>query len=151
MYGNVTDLILTAKKGPTVQKAQVMQGSELPGRLHHYPLCAPTQHGAAVALHNQDVVKSWCPIQCGCKDGDMSCFLLERRLSFIVVKMSFPPRLCLTTSALRKLKSSFLFSMFLRKPVFRSFLGIQVWPSQILVRGPRPCRWCMSAFRLSSG
>ena len=43
---------------PIVQTAQVMQSSELPGRLNHCPLCAPTQPGAAVALHEQGVVKS---------------------------------------------------------------------------------------------
>ena len=51
---------------------------------------------------------------------DTSLGLLQRTLSHLVLRRSFPPRSLLTICSLRKENNSFLWTSFLRNPLFKS-------------------------------
>ena len=146
--GNATDL-----EGPRSEKISWMGIS-----LRLFPLPKPTQSSTRPSVGKKRMARTtislstvltydvWCPCPDACarwryilvsapewlhgSRADTSHGLLEITLSHLLLRRSFPPRACLTISSLRKENNSFLFSSFLRNPLFHSWFGIWVWPSQ---------------------
>ena len=76
--------------------------------------------------------------------------LLASTVSKCVLSRSFPSMSIFEISVLMNENSPFLFSTFLRKPLFHSRFGIVVLPSSTLVRGSFLRRCCARALKLFS-